>query len=124
MEVRMTRDAATIERLRLLLKQVQSMTRNGELHWERQLDSAHRYARWNNNLLILGPAAPLGDRHVPRYLFITPFDTPSHIEINSEDPDFGAEIIKLVGTVEIATRNEPPIDPFAITEKVLDRLTK
>jgi len=119
----MTRDPATIERLRLLLTQVQSMTKNRKLHWERQVDSAHRYARWNNNLLILGPAAPLTDTHIPRYLFITPFDSPDHIEINSEDPDFGPEIIKLVATVEVATRNEPATDPFEITGNVLDRLT-
>jgi hypothetical protein len=55
------------------------------LHWERQQGSAHRYARWNNNLLILGPA-DVDDKRVPRYLFITPFDSPDCIEANSEDP--------------------------------------
>lgn len=54
----MARDQVTKDRLTRLLAQLISLTRKGELHWERQLGSAHRYARWNNNLLILGPAEP------------------------------------------------------------------
>ena len=117
----MTRDAPTKQRLQTLLTQLESLTESGGLHWERQLGSAHRYARWNNNLLILGPAAPLSDHHVPRYLFITPFDSPSCIEINSDDPDFGTAIMKLVGAVEGACRNSPPTDPFSITDEILGR---
>src|SRR5437660_7640484 len=109
----MVRNSATTERLRNLISKIEATTSSGELHWERQVGSAHRYARLNNNLLILGPAAPLSDEHAARYLFITPFDSPSCIEINSNDPDFGAEITKLVSVVEIASQKEPPTDPFA-----------
>src|SRR2546427_1669660 len=114
----MDRNPATTERLRQLIIKLDAQTASGQLLWERQVGSAHRYARLNNNLLILGPAAPLGDEKVARYLFITPFDSPSCIEINSNDPDFGAEIKKLVGEVETASQKEPPTDPFAITDDV------
>src|SRR5690349_13388097 len=80
-EVPMDRDAATTDRLRNLISKIESRTESGELRWEKQAGSAHRYARWNNNLLILGPAAPLSDKSVSRYLFITPFDSPNCIEI-------------------------------------------
>ena len=119
----MARDPKTKERLQNLLTQLQSLTVSGSLHWERQLGSAHRYARWNNNLFILGPAEPITDHSVPRYLFITPFDSPACIEINSDDPDFGASILKLVNAVETASQKEPPTDPFAITDELLSRLT-
>src|SRR5215510_16566385 len=51
-----TRDSETTERLRWLIDQISSLTEKQELHWERQSGSAHRYARLNGNLLILGPA--------------------------------------------------------------------
>ena len=119
----MARDAATKQRLRTLVTQLEVLTESGGLHWERQVGSAHRYARWNNNLLILGPAAPLSDTHVPRYLFITPFDSPSCIEVNSDDPDFGSDVVKLVGAAEVASQKEPATDPFAITDDILASLT-
>ena len=119
----MNRDAATTDRLRSLIQKIDSLTETGELLWERQTGSAHRYARWNNNLLILGPAEPVSDRNVPRYLFVTPFDSPNCIEINSEDEELGAAVRQLAQEVETASRNEPPTDPFAITGDLLDRLT-
>jgi hypothetical protein len=119
----MDRDSATTDRLRNLISKIESRTDSGELHWERQVGSAHRYARWNNNLLILGPATPLSDHSVPRYLFVTPFDSPDCIEINSNDAELGAEVIKLVQTVETTSRNEPPTDPFAVNGDLLERLT-
>ena len=119
----MGRDAATTDRLRTLISRIESQTESGELHWEKQVGSAHRYARLNNNLLILGPATPLGDHTVPRYLFITPFDSPDCIEINSSDADLGAAVTKLVQTVETAGGNEPPTDPFALTGDLLSRLS-
>lgn len=118
----MGRDAATSERLRNLITKIQSLTESGELHWERQLGSAHRYARLNNNLLILGPATPLSETSVPRYLFITPFDSPDCIEINSDDAELGAAVMKLTREVETASRNEAPSDPFAINDQLLERL--
>ena len=118
----MARDAATTERLQSLLTQLRQLTESGVLHWERQAGSAHRYARWNNNLLILGPDAPLSDETVPRYLFITPFDSPEHIEINSSDAELGKTVMKLVQTVETSSMAEPPTDPFAVTEEILERL--
>lgn len=120
----MARDAATLQRLKALLAQIDGLTDSGELRWERQVGSAHRYARWKNNLLILGPATPLSDKHVPRYLLITPFDSPDCIEINSNDEELGAELMNLVQSVERASAAEPPVDPFAITDELLDRLGK
>ena len=118
----MGRDAATTVRLRNLISRIESQTKSGGLHWERQVGSAHRYARWNNHLAILGPAAPLSDRSAPRYLFITPFDSPDCIEINSDDAELGADVIRLAREVETVSRNEPATDPFAITDQLLERL--
>jgi hypothetical protein len=118
----MGRDQATTDRLRKLIKKIELQTESGELHWERQAGSAHRYARLNNHLVILGPATPLSNTSVPRYLFITPFDSPDCIEINSDDADLGPAVIKLVQEVETASKDEPPTDPFAVTDQLLERL--
>jgi hypothetical protein len=118
----MDRDSATTERLRNLIAKLRSLTASGELHWERQAGSAHRYARWNNHLVILGPATPLSEKSIPRYLFITPFDSPDCIEINSEDAELGSAVIGLVREVETVSRDESPTDPFAVTEQLLERL--
>ncbi|HVS20597.1 MAG TPA: hypothetical protein VHD88_02050 [Pyrinomonadaceae bacterium] len=118
----MGRDSATTERLRHLISKIESLTDGGGLSWERQIGSAHRYARWNNNLLILGPAAPMSDQPVPRYLFVTPFDSPDCIEINSDDDELGPAVMKLVESVETASKNEPPTDPFSVTGDLLNRL--
>jgi hypothetical protein len=117
----MNRDPKITERLRTVIDKLESLTGGGQLHWERQAGSAHRYARWNNNLVILGPAAPLSDT-VPRYLFITPFDSPNCIEVNSDDAELGAAVTKLVKLVEEASQKEPSTDPFAITDQLLERL--
>ena len=119
----MARDAALTERLRVLLDQLISLTKSGELHWERQVGSAHRYSRWKNNLLILGPAEPAGETRAPRYLFVTPFDSPACVEINSNDAELGGVLLELVQAVEQSTQHEPPTDPFALTDDVLGRLT-
>lgn len=119
----MARDQNTTDRLNKFLGQLISLTEKKELHWERQLGSAHRYARFNNHLLILGPSAPLSESTVPRYLFITPFDSPACIEINSDDAELGELVKKLVTAVEQASSTEPPTDPFAINEDVINRLT-
>jgi hypothetical protein len=118
----MARDAVTTERLRTLIEQLVSMTEKGELHWERQLDSAHRYARWKNNLIILGPSEPLSETKIPRYLFITPFDSPNCVEVNSNDEMLGELVLKLVEAVEQASKNEPPTDPFALSDDILSQL--
>jgi len=119
----MTRDPVTNERLAKLLDELTSRTRSGELHWERRLGSAHRYARWKNNLLILGPAEPLSETKTPRYLFVTPFDSPSCIEISSDDPSLGPTLRELVTLVEQMSKHEPPTDPFGLSEEELSRLT-
>jgi hypothetical protein len=118
----MGRDSATTDRLRNLIAKLQLLTTSGGLHWEKQAGSAHRYARWNNHLVILGPSTPLRDTSVPRYLFITPFDSPDCIEINSNDAELGSAVIELVRKVETASKNEPPTDPFAVTDQLLERL--
>jgi len=119
----MKRDAFTTERLHRLISQLSSLTEEGSLHWERQVGSAHRYARWKDNLVILGPAEPLSDKLVPRYLFITPFDSPACVEINSNDEELGEPLLALVKIVEDVSKHEPPTDPFAITEDILGRLS-
>ena len=118
----MGRDSSTTDRLRNLIAKLQSLTASGELHWEKQAGSAHRYARWNNHLVILGPSTPLSDTTIPRYLFITPFDSPDCIEINSDDAELGSAVIELVRNVEAAGKDEPPTDPFAVTDQLLERL--
>lgn len=118
----MTRDPGTIDRLRRFIDRINSATEKRELHWERQLGSAHRYARLDNNLLILGPASPMTESRIPRYLFITPFDSPECIEINSDDGDLGASVLKLVENVEVITQDQPVTDPFAINVEFLNRL--
>lgn len=118
----MTRDPATTERLRTLISKIESLTESRELHWERQAGSAHRYARWNNSLLILGPATPPSDHSVPRYLFVTPFDSPNCIEVNTDDRELGAAVMKLTRTVEDISADEPATDPFAVTDQLLERL--
>lgn len=119
----MARDQVTNDRLSKLLQQLVTLTRKGELHWERQLGSAHRYARWKNNLLILGPAESPAETKLPRYLFVTPFDSPSCIEINSSDEVLGGALLELVTLVEQSSKNEPPTDPFGISEEELRRIT-
>ena len=119
----MSKSKETNERLEKLLAQLTSLTRNGDLHWERQLGSAHRYAKWNNNLLILGPAAPLSETKTPRYLFLTPFDSPNCIEICSNNEVLGPALLELVKLVEEVSQSEPPTDPFAISAEELRRLT-
>ena len=119
----MDRDAATTDRLRNLISRIESLTEKRELRWDRQVGSAHRFARWNNNLLILGPAAPVSEMSVPRYLMITPFDSPDCIEINSDDAELGADVTHLADDVEQASKDQEPVDPFAITNEILQRLT-
>lgn len=118
----MSRNPALTEQFRTLLAQLTSLTVSGSLRWERQINSAHRYARWNNNLLILGPAAPLEDHKTPRYLFITPFDAPTCIEVTSDDKGLRAPLLALVYAVEAATANQEPRDPFALTQDALSGL--
>jgi len=118
----MARDPNVTERLRQLITQINHLTESGELHWEREVGSAHRYARWKNNLLILGPAESISNTKVPRYLFITPFDSPNCVEINSDDEELGDILKRLVAIVEKASESEPPTDPFNLSDDVLNRL--
>jgi len=115
-------DTEKFERLAKLLSNLQELTRTGALHWERQAGSAHRYARWNNNLLILGPADTDVDSERPRYLFITPFNSPACIEVNSNDERLGSAVLNLSSLVEEASSHEPATDPFALSGDILDRL--
>jgi hypothetical protein len=117
-------DYHATERLRSLITQITYLTTQGELQWDRQVGSAHRYARWKNNLLILGPDVPSEDTKTPRYLFITPFDSPDCIEINSDHEELGSAVISLVRAVEASTANKPPTDPFAVSDELLSRLVE
>ena len=117
------RDSTTTIRLRALFSQILSLTTSGELRWERRYGSAHRYSNWNNNLLILGPDVAPDDERTPRYLLITPFDSPECIEVNSNDDELGDIVRALVKAVDESVAGEPPRDPFAITDELLGRLT-
>ena len=114
----MDQDEALTER-RELLAQLTSLTATGSLQWERQVNSAHRYARWHNNLLILGPTDSLDDHKIPRYLFLTPLNSPAGTEITTEDPELRAALVALVYAVEAATATQEPRDPFGITQEAL-----
>jgi len=118
----MERDPNTTDRLRSVIAKLRELTAGGHLRWERQAGSAHRYARWKNNLVILGPATPISDSGTPRYMFITPFDSPDCIEVNSDDAQLGPAVMALVKQVEEASQAEPATDPFAVTEQMLERL--
>jgi hypothetical protein len=118
------RDSATTARLRSLFAHILFLTTTGELRWERRYGSAHRYSSWNNNLLILGPDTAPDDERTPRYLLITPFDSPDCIEVNSNDPELGDTVRALVSAVDAAVADESPTDPFAITDEMLSRLTR
>ncbi len=82
-----------------------------------------REAATTDRLRNLISAEPTSDHSLPRYLFVTPFDSPDCIEINSDDPELGAAVVKLVQVVETASKNEPPTDPFSISGDLLARLT-
>jgi len=118
----MSLDAGRIQRLRSLISKVLELTVQGKLHWDKQINSAHRYARWNNHLLILGPSDSPSETKAPRYLFITPFNSPACIEINSNDQELGSAVLQLVAAVEQASAAEPPSDPFSLSGDILDRL--
>jgi hypothetical protein len=115
----MIRDLALTERLRSMLAQITSLTVGGSLHWEKRAHSAHRYARWNDVLLILGPDVSLEDHKTPRYLHITTLLEPQWTEINSEDTELRNSLLALVYAVEAATANQPPTDPFEVTGELL-----
>jgi hypothetical protein len=115
-------DPQKIARLRALLEQIARLTADGSIRWERQKGSAHRYARWNGNLLILGPDAASSGADGTRYLFITPFDSPDCIEINSSHAELGPLLLRLADSVERATAEQQPVDPFALTDDLLSRL--
>lgn len=116
----MNLDFKRTDRLRHFIEQIRSLTRKNELHWERRVGSAHRYARFNENLLILGPATPVAETTLPRYLFVTPFDSPEFIEINSNDAHLGECVSALMQEVEAATESTPATDPFAISIDLLE----
>lgn len=118
----MQRDPATTARLMAMLKNVLLLTRSGELHWNRQVGSAHRFAMWNNRLLIIGPTDPSAEPNIPRYLFVTPLDSPAHIEINSNYEELVPQLQELIQAVDDATRSSTPVDPFSLTDDELNRL--
>ncbi len=120
----MKRDPALNEQLRQLLAQLTSLTARGTIQWKKQAHSSHRYAEWNNILLILGPSTPVEDPLVPRYLHITPLFEPQWQEIKSDDPDLRDSLLALVYAVEAATLHQPPTDPFALNDELLRRFSK
>jgi hypothetical protein len=120
----MNRDPALNEQLRQLLAQLTSLTANGTIHWQKQAHSAHRYAEWNNIVLVLGPSVSIEDHKTPRYLHITRLFEPQWQEVSSDDPELRTSLLALVYAVEAATVHQPPTDPFALTDELLKQLNK
>jgi len=118
----MKRDPTTTARLMAMLANILLLTRSGKVHWKRQVGSAHRYTTWNNNLFIIGPTDATPESNIPRYLFVTPLDSPAHVEINSNDEELGPPLLGLIKAVDDATRGTRAVDPFALTDDVLTRL--
>jgi hypothetical protein len=120
----MTRETATTERLSTLLDKLRRLTSDGTISWERQSGSSHRYARWKEKLLIIGPhtSVDASDDRI-RYLFLTRIDSPLSLEISSADPDLGEGLTSLIDAVETATAHKPPTDPFAVNAAILEELT-
>jgi hypothetical protein len=54
---------------------------------------------------------------------MTPFDSPSCVEINSSDKVVGGPLLELVAMVERMSKDEPPTDPFGLSEEELTRIT-
>lgn len=104
---------------RTLLMRLTSLTVNFTLHWERRENTAHRYAQWENHVLILGPITSLDDHAIPRYLSITAFDSPEMTEITTEDPFLRLPLLALIYAVEAATMDQEPRDPFALNQSAL-----
>ena len=120
----MIRDSVITERLRALLAQITALTADGSLRWEKQAHSSHRYAKWNDTLLILGPSVPIEDHQTPRYLHITVLFEPQWQEINSNDPDLRDSLLALVYAVEAGTVHQSPTDPFTLTDELMRRFNK
>ena len=118
----MKRDPTTTARLAAMLANILLLTRNKKVHWKKQIGSAHRFTTWNNNLFIIGPTDATAGSSIPRYLFVTPLDSPAHVEINSNDEELGPQLLELTKAVDDATRTTKAIDPFALTDDVLTRL--
>lgn len=72
--------------------------------------------------MILGPDSPLTDLKTPRYLFLTPFDSPDCVEISSDDDELGDYVLALTKAVETLTRDKSAVDPFSINADILERL--
>jgi len=119
----MKRDPTTTARLAAMLANILLLTRSKKVHWKKQLGSAHRFTTWNNNLFIIGPTDATPGSNIPRYLFVTPLDSPAHVEINSNDEELGPQLLELIKAVDAATRGTRAIDPFALTDDVLTRLS-
>ena len=120
----MIRDSALTEKLRTVLAQITALTASGTLHWTKQIHSAHRYAEWNDILLILGPDVSHEDHKTPRYLHITPLFKPQWTEVSSLDLELRDALLALIYAVEAATIHQPPTDPFALTDELLKLLNK
>lgn len=117
----MARDKITTERLRALLSELRSATTEGNLHWEHQRNSDRRYTKWSGNMLVIGPHTPAGKGQKQWYLFITPLASHDTTEIHSHDAELGEDLLALMQAVDLASLDDPEIDPFDASTESLHR---
>ncbi len=120
----MNDDSRLIEQQRQLLIQLTALTAKGSLHWEKQKGSSHRFANWDEVLLILGPGEPLPNNKTFHYLHITPLFSSKWLEINSNAPKLHDLLLQLRAAVEEATKDQSATDPFALTSDLKRLLNK
>lgn len=117
----MARDTVTTERLRALLSELHSSTTQGKIHWEHQRNSDRRYTKWSGNMLVIGPHTPAGKGPKQWYLFITPLASHETTEIHSHDSELGDDLLALLQAVDLASVDDPQIDPFDASSESLHR---
>ena len=99
----MVRDPVVTEQLRKLLAQITALTACGTLHWMKQVRTAHRYAEWNETVLIIGPGVSDEDQKTPRYVRFSPLFKQQWTEINSIDPELHDDVLALIDAVDAST---------------------
>ena len=124
MPIIMNHDLRLIERQHQLLTKITSLTAEGNIHWERQKGSSHRFANWDEVLLILGPGESSPNDKAFHYLHITPLFSLKWLEINTNDPKLHDSLLQLRAAVEEGTKDQLPTDPFALTDDLKRLLNK
>ena len=100
----MVRDPVVTEQLRKLLAQITRRSRRPALFTGRnKFARRHRYAEWNETVLIIGPGVSDEDQKTPRYVRFSPLFKQQWTEINSIDPELHDDVLALIDAVEAST---------------------